>query len=310
MPPSIALLVWFVLLVALLRFDPARQPGSSLALWVPLIWIFIVGSRLPSQWLGLQVGSANEALENGNPLDRTIFFLLIVLAIGVLVIRGFNWGGFFARNIFLMAFLFFALLSVLWSDFPFVSFKRWFRDLGNYLVILVVVSDPDPLEAARTLLRRFCYLLIPLSILLIKYFPYLARQYEVWSGNVTFVGAATSKNMLGAVCLISGIFFFWDTVARWSDRKERRNKWIIRLNAVFILMTLWLLNLSSSATSKVCLVIGCAVIITAYSGVMKRHPALLKVSIPTIFLSVPDSGIWLGLEWAIGRPARAGSDAD
>src|SRR5216683_1043124 len=306
MPPSIALLVWFVLLVALFRFDPAKYPGSSLALWVPLIWIFIVGSRLPSQWLGLQVGSANQALENGNPLDRTIFFLLIVLAIAVLVVRGFNWGGFFARNIFLVAFLFFALLSVLWSDFPFVSFKRWFRDLGNYLVILVVVSDPNPLEAARTLLRRFCYLLIPLSILLIKYFPYLARQYEVWSGNAQFVGAATSKNMLGAVCLISGIFFFWDTVARWSDRKERRNKWIIRLNAAFVLMTLWLLNLSSSATSKVCLVIGCLVIIAAYSGVVRRHPALLKVSIPTIFCLYLILAFGLGLSGQLA--AQLGRD--
>src|SRR5260370_42281456 len=109
MPPSIALLVWFVLLVALFRFDPAKYPGSSLALWVPLIWMFIVGSRLPSQWLGLQVGSANQALENGNPLDRTVFFALIVLAMSVLMILGFNLGGFFAPNIFLLRFLLFVL---------------------------------------------------------------------------------------------------------------------------------------------------------------------------------------------------------
>src|SRR4029077_12258336 len=158
------------------------------------------------------------------PLDRTIFFLLIVLAIGVLVVRGFNWGGFFARNIFLVAFLSFALVSVLWSDFPFVSFKRWFRDLGSYLVILVVLSDPHPLEASRTLLRRLCYLLMPLSVLLVKYYPALARQYDEWAGAVMFVGASSSKNMLGVARLISGIFFFWDTIMRWSDRKERRTK--------------------------------------------------------------------------------------
>ena len=101
MPPTVALIVWLVLLLALFRLDPGKSSGSSLALWVPLIWIFIVGSRLPSQWLGLRVGSANQALENGNPLDRTVFFLLIVLAIAVLLVRGFNWLGFFGRNIFL-----------------------------------------------------------------------------------------------------------------------------------------------------------------------------------------------------------------
>ena len=294
MPPSIALLVWLVLLAALFRFDPASYRGSSLALWVPLIWMFIVGSRLPSQWFGLQVGSANQALENGNPLDRSIFFLLIVLSIVVLIVRGFNWGAFVGRNIFLMAFLLFALVSVLWSDFPFISFKRWFRDLGNYLVILVAVSEPNPLEAARTLLRRFCYLLISLSILLIKYFPFLARRYDEWSGNAQFVGAATSKNMLGAVCLISGIFFFWDTVSRWSDRKDRRTKRIIQVNVFFMLMTLWLLQLSSSATSKVCLVIGCMVILAAYSAAIRRRPALLKFGIPAVFC------IYLTLAFGLG----------
>ena len=84
--------------------------------------------------------------------------------------RSFNWGSFFSRNLALMAFLSFALVSVCWSDFPFVALKRWFRDLGSYLVILVVLSDPRPLEAVRTVLRRLSYLLIPLSILLNKYY--------------------------------------------------------------------------------------------------------------------------------------------
>ena len=101
-------------------------------------------------------------------MDRTIYSALILLAIGILMSRSFKWGSFFSRNLALMAFLSFALLSVFWSDFPFVAFKRWFRDFGNYLVILVVLSDPRPLEAVRTLLRRFCYLLIPLSVLLIS----------------------------------------------------------------------------------------------------------------------------------------------
>lgn len=56
MPPSLALFLWFILLVALLRFDPAKDSGTSLALWVPVTWMFILGTRLPSQWLGGQVG--------------------------------------------------------------------------------------------------------------------------------------------------------------------------------------------------------------------------------------------------------------
>jgi O-antigen ligase len=283
MPPSLALFLWLVLLLALLRFDPARNRGISLGLWVPVIWMFIAGSRLPAQWLSGQVGAptmAAEAMEEGDPLNRAVYFALILLAIGILISRSFKWGEFFARNLALTAFLSFALLSVLWSDFPDVAFKRWFRDLGNYLMILVVLSDPLPLEAVRTLLRRLCFLLVPLSVLLVKYYPQDAMHYGLYTGVPEYVGAATSKNMLGVACMISGLFLFWDTMTRWADRKERQTRRIILVNVALIAMTLWLLNLSSSETSRVCLVLGCLVIAAAHSKAAKRHPALVKVSIP------------------------------
>jgi exopolysaccharide production protein ExoQ len=283
MPPTLALLIWLILLLVLLYFDPARVPQTSLALWVPLIWLCIIGSRLPSQWLGVQLGVAAQAMEEGNPLDRTVDLVLILLAITILISRSFSWSGFFARNVTLVAFLCFALISVVWSDFPFIALKRWIRDFGNYLVILVALSDPHPLEAVRTLLRRLSYLLIPLSILLNKYYPGLSKQYDQWSGNAMFVGATTSKNMLGVLCLISGIFFFWDTLTRWPERKEWRTKKILVLNAAFMAMTLWLLNLSHSATSSVCLAIGCLVIVAFHSRWGKRRPTFLKVLIPATF---------------------------
>jgi len=283
MPPSLALFLWFILTVALLSWDPAKQSTTSPALWVPVIWMFILGSRLPSQWLGGPIGQAVQALEEGNPLNRTVSSALLLLAFGILMSRSFKWGNFLARNLVLTAFLSFALVSVLWSDFPFVALKRWIRDLGNYLVILVALSDRRPLEAIRTVLRRVSYLLVPLSILLIKYYPQIGKQYQFWTGADMYVGATTSKNMLGVACLISGLFFFWDTVTRWPERKRRRTKRILLVNVAFIAMTFWLLNLSSSATSTVCLVIGCLVIAAVHTKSLKRRPALLKVMIPTCF---------------------------
>jgi exopolysaccharide production protein ExoQ len=226
---------------------------------------------------------ASGSLEEGNPLDRTIFTILILLSIGVLISRSFRWSAFASRNLALIAFLLFALLSVLWSDFPFVAFKRWFRDLGNYLVILVVLSDHRPLEAVRTVLRRLGYLLIPLSILLIKYFPAIGVEYWMWTGQVMFRGPTTGKNLLGAICLVSGLFFFWDTVNRWADIKQKRTKRIIVVNFVFMIMTLWLLIIVRSSTSTVCLLIGCMVVVAAHSKWAVRHPTFLKFIIPASF---------------------------
>src|ERR1700733_5859353 len=94
MPPLIALALWFVLLVALLCFDPAKDPKVSPALWVPVISMFIAGSRNPSQWLAGGVSMSAAAFEEGNPLDRSISLALILLAIAILVSRSFNWGSF------------------------------------------------------------------------------------------------------------------------------------------------------------------------------------------------------------------------
>jgi O-antigen ligase len=280
MPPLLALLLWFVLLLALLRFDPAKEPGISPALWLSVIWIFFVGSRLPSQWLGGEIGHDAELMEQGNALDRYVQLLLILLALGTLLSRSFQWGKFFAANVALTALLSFGLISVLWSDFPFVAFKRWFKDLGTYLVILIALTDARWFDALRTLVRRACFLLIPLSILLIKYFPGMGKEYNSWTGEDYFIGVTTSKNMLGVLCLVSGLFFFWDLLTRWRERKERRTARILLVDIAFLAMTLWLLSKADSATSAVCLALGCAVIAAAHSKTVKRHPALLTVSIP------------------------------
>jgi exopolysaccharide production protein ExoQ len=283
MPPSLALLLWFIFLAALLRFDPAKDSKTSVALWVPVIWMSIAGSRLPSQWLGGGMGQTSDALEQGNSLDRTSYSVLIILAIGVLMSRSFKWGEFFRRNFALTAFLSFALFSIFWADYPYIAFKRWFRDLGDCVVVLVVLSDIRPLEAVRAVLRRLCYLLIPLSVVFIKYYPELGIHYSFWSGAPEYVGVATSKNMLGSLCLVSGLTFFWDTATRWSERNSRRTKRIILVNVMLLGMTLWLVNLSSSATSRVCLVLGCLVITAAHSKLFRRHPGFLKAMIPASF---------------------------
>lgn len=284
MPPTLALVLWFILLLGLLRFDPAREPVNLLALWVPLIWMFIIASRLPSQWLGAQIGLAAQAFEEGNPLDRVVFSFLMLLSIIILVSRHVNWGSYFSRNLALFALIGFALLSFIWSDFPLISLKRWFRDLGNYLVLLVVLTDPRPVEAIRTFIRRLCYLLIPLSVVLIKYFPDTGKQFNFWSGATEYVGVTTGKNMLGAIYLISGIFFFWDFVTHWTSRKEKRAKQILGVDLLLLAMTFWLAYLTNSATSRVCLGIGCLVVFAAHSGVFRRSPGLLKALIPICFL--------------------------
>jgi exopolysaccharide production protein ExoQ len=284
MTPTLALTIWFILLLALFVFDPAKSTKTSGLLWVPVIWIFFLGSRPPAMWLGVSDPSQGvQALEQGNPLDRTIFSLLTLAAFAILVSRSFPWRTFVAQNSALACVLAFALLSVTWSDFPLATFKKWFRDTGVYMAILVVVSDPRPLEAVRTVLRRVLYLLVPLSIVLVKYYPHIGKAFGDWGGQ-EYTGVSTSKNMLGLVCLVSGIFFFWDTITRWRERREVRTRRIILVNIAFVAMTAWLLNLSQSSTSTICLAVGCLVIAAAHSNLGRRHPNWLRALAPMSFV--------------------------
>ena len=111
--------------------------------------------------------------------------------------------------------------------------------------------------------------------------------------------------MLGLACLFSGLFFFWDTATRWHERKQRKTRRILAVNAAFLLMTAGLLQSSQSTTSRVCFVMGCIVILAAHSKVFRRHPALLKTIIPASFglFLILDLGFALGgsLAKAVGK---------
>lgn len=284
MPPQLALSLWFVLLVCLFRYDPFRSRTSS-ALWVPLAWMFINGSRLPSQWLGGQTAVGAAAFEEGSPVDRLIYLTLIVMGISIMASRPFDWRKLFTQNLSLMALLALALASVGWSDYPFITFKRWFRDLGNYLMILVVLSDPRPLDAVRTFIRRLSYLLLPLSVVLIKYFPDVGMQYDYWTGKAMFVGATGSKNMLGVICMVSGLYFFWETVNYWHARKQPRIKRLLLVNVVLMGMAVQTLGNADSATSRVCLALGCVAILATHSKMARRHPKLITTALPGVIYS-------------------------
>jgi exopolysaccharide production protein ExoQ len=285
MPPFLALLLWISFSVWILSHDPAKHREVSPAVWIAWVWLVLIGSRSLSMWLGMTATSTAAALEEGNALDRTLYTLLMILAIAVLRSRSIDWRNAFAMNSALVALLLFGLLSVIWSDFPVTALKRWIRDLGSYLMVLVILSDPRPLEALSTLFRRTFYLLIPLSVLLIKYYRHIGVSYDPWTGTADFSGVTTSKNMLGALCLMSGLFFFWDTLRRWPDRRRRQTQRILLVNAAFIAMTLWLLNLADSATSRVCLVIACTVVVVVQGRWGRANPRRVNRLVPVAIIA-------------------------
>jgi exopolysaccharide production protein ExoQ len=195
---------------------------TSAGLWIPLLWLIIIGSRPVSVWMtgGIRYGNPDEYLE-GSPLDASIFLALIVSGTLVLQTRKMRWSDIVSSNKYLFVFFMYCLLSIIWSDFPLVSFKRWIKDFGNIIMALIVLTEENPSDAIRAIFARCTYLAIPLSILFIKYLPDLGRYYHSdWT--VAYSGVAGEKNALGALGLICGLFLVWDFLHQRD--KENRHK--------------------------------------------------------------------------------------
>jgi O-antigen ligase len=136
--------------------------------------------------------------------------------------------------------------------------KRWVRDLGFYTTIGLIATEPDVELAVRLLFRRFAYLVLPLSTVLDKYFPNLSRSYDGWTGRQFLMGVSTSKNGLGALALICGLYLVWDCFAPY--RNTRRTFRSLTVNLTLLGTAWWLLTISDSATSLMCFLLGSALI--------------------------------------------------
>ena len=168
---------------------------------------------------------------------------------------GFNWGIAISRNKALFLIYFFLALSAFWSELPFVSLKRLIKDFGCVPVALVILTELDPITAFRTIFVRVSYLLFPLSIVFIKYFPGIGRQ-SAHSGENMFTGVTTQKNSLGEMVFVLSIVLLWDFLEIRKTEKSKERKLQLRIRIGMLAMGVWLLMTCDSQTSVVCLIIG------------------------------------------------------
>ena len=193
--------------------------------------------------------------------------VLIILSILVIFRRKIEWGQVFKSNIGLVFLYLFLGISILWSDYQFVSFKRWIRLLGAIPVALVVLSEKSPLDAMESVFRRCAYVLIPFSIVLIKYYPHFGAAYGRWSGLPMWIGVTSTKNGLGQLCAFSAFFIIWTYI---RDKAEKRSGVTLFKNiADGLVLALSLFMLAGiggafSATSTAVLVVGVVSVLTLY----------------------------------------------
>jgi exopolysaccharide production protein ExoQ len=127
-------------------------------------------------------------------------------------------------------------------------------------------------------MKRCAYVVVPVSILWIKYYPQLGRGFTEWGAAMT-KGISGGKNSLGVDCLILGFCFFWHLLQTWRTERNTQRRNELRLIAGLLIGILYLLGLSHSATSTICLLV--AILIVVFVGIRSIN----KNSIGTYMLA-------------------------
>ena len=306
MPPILALFLTIGFIVFLFRRDFREKPNVTSALWLPFFWVMISGGRFVSIWLatfGIHLGSSSA--EEGTPIDAVIFFILIGAGIYVLSKRRVNLSEFMRNNRWLTIYLVYCLVAVLWSDYSFIAFKRWIKLFGQPVMALIVLTEPDPMESLARLMKRCAYLLVPVSVLFIKYYPQLGRAYDAWTGMAENTGITTDKNALGCDCFILGLFFLWHFLQVRQREKgiPRRNELFLCL--VFFVMIAWLLHMAHSSTSLGALILGTVIILILGLNFIDRRQINVYLLAIVVLCGVADwfLGLHVYIIQALGRDA-------
>ena len=304
MPPIVALTASLFCTLVVVVHDRFKNPRTSLALWVPTLWLMILGSRPLSQWMNLSAPierSVQDQLVDGSPFDRVVYAALMVAGLVILFNRRVSWTEFVRKNPWLTLYFLYCGISVLWSEFPNVAFKRWIKGLGDPIIALVLLTELQPMKAVETAFKRCAYLLVPLSIVFIKYYGDVGRAYDSWTGFTFYTGVTTNKNMLGYLLFVFGSFFVCMLLGKFGWNRDKT-----RIGAVtpYVLlgMIAWLFSMAESKTPLTCLILGTLLFLgSGIAGVRKHWGSCLLTGVIVFAALEATLGISEALIASVGR---------
>ena len=285
MNTSLATLLYALGILGLFYLNRDKSAHTSRALWIPVIWFWILGSKAVSLWLsGSTAVPTADALMEGSPLDALVFQLLIASGLAALVRRGQRSLSVMKANWPIVLYFLYCLMSVAWSDFPGVSIKRWIKATGDVVMALVVVTDAQPIAALRRVLSRVGFVLLPLSILLFKYYPYLGRSYDPWLGRQFFTGVTTDKNLLGVTTYVLGLGALWQVLRLWRRSSLPNRSRQLMAQCTLLGSAIWILSTANSATSLSCFMLGALLMLVTGLRRIRGRSAALHATVLTVLL--------------------------
>jgi O-antigen ligase len=286
----LASIVCIVGIAGLFYLDRDKSLRTSKALWLPVIWLWIVGSRPVSAWLTIWLGArpqplGGEGLDaqlDGSPTDALVFFVILAVGTVVLFRRKTRTTALLKASLPVLLYFVYCLVSVSWSPYPGVAFKRWIKAIGDLVMVLVVVTEADPIAAFRRLFSRVGFILLPTSVLFIRYSE-LGRGYDP-DGNYMNTGVTTNKNTLGVITFVVSLGTLWTVRMLLRSRRQPHRGRRLLAQCILLAFGVALLAMANSATSVACFGLGTLLILATGLSSIRHRPNAVHSLVLTILL--------------------------
>jgi O-antigen ligase len=223
-------------------------------------------------------------LPESSSLEQFIAGSIMLLGAIVLIRRGRAVTNLLKANWPIMLYVSFCLISLLWSDFPVWGFKRWVRALGDLVMVLIVATDAQPVAALRGLFSRIGFVLLPVSLLFIKYYPGLGQGFDEW-GFRTFTGVTTNKNVLGNLVYLIGLGALWQILSLVRDREQANRARRLLAQSTLLTFGIELLFMAHCATAVACFTFGAGLMLATSRSFFRRRPAAVHALVLAILLA-------------------------
>ena len=163
MPAFVALMICMAVILVLLSIERRRHKDVSSRVWIPTVYMLIIGSRPLGTWFhsgSVDSLAAEELIAAGSPIDRAVLMALYALAFLLVAGKRIAWTRLVSKNAWLFGLLL-ASLVFLFVSLTVVAKWRWWRALLIIIVVnflLVQLSDLMGLLWPRALWSLDAYL--------------------------------------------------------------------------------------------------------------------------------------------------------
>jgi len=193
-----------------------------------------------------------DEIGTSNLTNQIIFSSIFILASIAAIPKFNNIVSFIINEKAISIFLLWALITILWSDFPFVSFKRWFQIFTSYFIVIVYLVHHPSTKNLLSIIKPIIYSYILVTFIAVLTIPgAIDPVFGAWRG------LTAHKNNLGQVGVILSVL----SLIVYQGQGDKIKRFFA---LIFVLLSVILTLGTFSSTSYIALFIFLSVSVIIY----------------------------------------------